>query len=168
MKHELYLTSMQCMCEVRPPKSSDYDKMADLAGQLGYECTGADVRERIDGMRNPNEYAVYVAELPGGQIAGWIGVYKFRAVELDSFAEINGLVVDEQIRSRGIGKALLRMAEQWARSHGCTAISVGSNITRERAHRFYICNGYEHTKTQKSFHKRLSMDAAVPGPRAES
>jgi GNAT superfamily N-acetyltransferase len=153
MKHELYLTAMHCVCEVRPPKSSDYDKIADLAGQLGYECTGADVRVRIDGMRNPNEYAVYVAELPGGQIAGWIAVYTFRAVALDSFAEISGLVVDQQIRSRGIGRALLAIAEQWARSRGCSTISVRSNVTRERAHQFYTRNGYEHIKTRKLFEK---------------
>jgi GNAT superfamily N-acetyltransferase len=65
------------------------------------------------------------------------------------------LIVDQQIRSRGIGKALLHTAEQWARSHGCNDISVRSNVTRDRAHRFYTRNGYEHTKTQKSFHKRL-------------
>jgi hypothetical protein len=37
MKHELSLASMQCVCEIRAPKSSDYAKMADLAGQLGYD-----------------------------------------------------------------------------------------------------------------------------------
>jgi GNAT superfamily N-acetyltransferase len=146
---------MQCTCDVRPPTPSDYDKMADLAGQLGYECTGAQVRARIDGMRDLNEYAVYVTELAGGQIAGWIAVYTFRAVALDSFAEISGLVVDQQIRSRGIGRALLAIAEQWARSRGCSTISVRSNVTRERAHQFYTRNGYEHIKTQKLFEKHF-------------
>jgi hypothetical protein len=90
---QLNPASVQCTCVVRPPKPGDFDKMADLAGQLGYECTGADVRARLDGMWDPNQCAVYVAELPGGQIAGWIGVYMFRAVELDSSVEISGLVL---------------------------------------------------------------------------
>ncbi|HLZ52173.1 MAG TPA: GNAT family N-acetyltransferase [Candidatus Acidoferrum sp.] len=155
MNQELHVASMQCMCEVRPPKPSDYEKMADLAGQLGYERTGAQVQARIDGMRDLNEYAVYVAELPGGQIAGWFGVYTFRAVALDRFAETSGLVVDQQIRSRGIGKALLAIAEQWARTRACPTISVRSNVTRDRAHWFYPRNGYEHIKTQKLFQKQL-------------
>jgi len=129
--------------------------MADLAGQLGYECASTEIRNRMNQMGDPNQYAVYVAELPGGQIAGWIGVYMFRAVELDGFAEISGLVVDQQIRSRGIGKALLDVAEQWARSHGCNSVSVHSNVSREHAHCFYMRNGYEHIKTQKSFCKSL-------------
>jgi GNAT superfamily N-acetyltransferase len=145
----------QFVCTVRPPEPGDYDKMADLAGQLGYECTGKEVRARLDEMQDTNQYAVYVAVLPGGRIAGWIGVYLFRTVELDSSAEISGLVVDQQVRSRGIGKVLLDAAEEWARSHGCSAISVRANVMRDRAHRFYGNNGYEHIKTQKSFRKSL-------------
>jgi GNAT superfamily N-acetyltransferase len=147
--------SMQLTCSVRAPLPRDYDKMADLAAQLGYECTSTDIRNRMDQMCDPHQYAVYVAELPGDRIAGWIGVYIFRAIELNSFAEISGLVVDQHIRSRGIGKALLDVAEQWARRRGCSTISVHSNVTRERAHRFYTRNGYQHTKTQKLFHKNL-------------
>jgi GNAT superfamily N-acetyltransferase len=106
-------------------------------------------------MGDGSQYAVFVAELPGGQIIGWIGAYLFRSVETASYAEINGLVVEQAIRSRGIGELLLTAAEEWARSIGCDAISVRSNVERDRAHRFYTNNGYEHVKTQKEFHKSL-------------
>src|SRR5580658_1306439 len=127
MQQRSNLGSAQSLCEVRPPEPGDYDRMADLAGQLGYPCTGEQVRARLDAMANSNEYAVYVAELSGRKIAGWIGVYLFRAVELDRCAEISGLIVDQEIRSAGIGRALLDAGEEWARSLGCHAISVHSN-----------------------------------------
>ncbi len=155
MKLESNLASMRLACAVREPQLGDHERLADLAGQLGYPCTGIEVRNRLDGMQDPKQYATYVAELPAGQIAGWIGVYIFRSVALDSFAEISGLVVDQQIRSRGIGKALLDAAEQWARRQGCISIWVRSNVTRELAHRFYTHNGYDHVKTQKSLRKSL-------------
>lgn len=142
-------------CKVRPPGPPDYDRMAELAVQLGYQSTGKEIRARLGEMQDSNQYVVYIAELPGGQIAGWIGIYVFRAVELDKCAEISGFVVDEQIRSRGIGKLLLAAAEEWARNHGCEAISVKSNVTRNRAHGFYEKNGYVWAKTQASFHKNL-------------
>jgi len=37
---------------------------------------------------------------------------------------------------------LLDAAEKWARGVGCDAISVRSNVKRERAHQFYRDNGY--------------------------
>jgi GNAT superfamily N-acetyltransferase len=106
-------------------------------------------------MKDPNQYGVFVAALPEGDVVGWVGVYILRAVELDAFAEISGLVVNEALRSRGIGKALLHAAEDWARRAGRTAISVKSNIIRDRAHRFYVSNGYELVKTQQIFRRTL-------------
>lgn len=140
-------------CVVRPPEPSDFERMAELAGQLGYPSTAHQVRQRLETMRDPNQYAAYVAVLPDGQIAGWIGIYVFRGVEVEPFVEISGLVVDERVRSRGIGKALLEAAEGWARAHGFDGLAVRSNVTRERAHAFYKRNGFEPGKTQASLVK---------------
>jgi GNAT superfamily N-acetyltransferase len=140
---------------VRMARLDDCEAMADLAAQLGYSCTREEVRLRLEEMQNPNAYAVFIAENFGAEIAGWIGAYLFRSVETESCVEISGLVVDEKMRSRGIGKILLQAAEQWARSLGCNTISVHSNIRRTRAHWFYVKNGYHHVKVQKELHKLL-------------
>lgn len=153
MTRETYV--VQTGCSVRLARPCDCNAMADLARQLGYDCTGEEVRERLRQMQDSSQYAVYVAELRGGQIAGWIGAYLFRSIETSSCAEINGLVVDQNVRSRGIGRRLLNTAEEWARQIGCATVSVRSNIKRDRAHRFYETNGYEHVKTQKEFRKSL-------------
>ncbi|HVA62610.1 MAG TPA: GNAT family N-acetyltransferase [Terriglobales bacterium] len=143
-------------CAIRPPRPTDLDRMAALAGQLGYPSTAEQVRARLEHMQDPGGYAVFVAELPGGPLAGWIGVYMFRTVETDSHAEISGLVVDEALRSRGVGKLLLDAAEAWARSRGCGTMTVRSNVIRDRAHAFYERYGYLCTKTQKTFRKRIA------------
>ncbi len=66
---------------------------------------------------------------------------------------MNGLVVDEAVRSQGCGWLLLDAGEKWARKKGCKGVSVRSNVIRERAHEFYLRHGYEHYKTQKAFRK---------------
>jgi GNAT superfamily N-acetyltransferase len=143
-------------CVVRGAQGEDCNRMADLAVQLGYECTGQEVQRRLREMQDSRHYAVYVADLSGCNVVGWIAAYVFRAVELETCAEISGLIVDETLRSSGIGKILLDATEKWARYVGCTAISVHSNVTRDRAHRFYANNGFELLKTQRMFHKPLS------------
>ena len=154
MKQEIELVSTQS-AHVRVAQPHDSDRIADLAGQLGYPSTGEEVRKRLSQMQDANQYAVFVVENPTGQIAGWIGVRVFRNVEISNCAEITGLVVDQEGRSRGVGRRLLDAAEEWARSIGCTAISVRSNVTRDRAHQFYAANAYEHVKTQKELRKKL-------------
>lgn len=152
---EKFTPSWTEVCAVRLSCPSDYGRIAELAGQLGYESSEQETRLRLGEMQDSRQYGVYIAELPGGRVAGWIGVYVFRAVEMDKFAEISGLVVDQQVRSRGIGKLLLEAAEEWAHVQGCKAISVRSNVTRDRAHSFYKQHGYARTKTQETLHKTL-------------
>jgi len=153
MTADLNLGTTPSIRAVRTPRPCDYERMADLTRQLGYQCRVEEIRQRLSHMQDPNQYGVFVAELNSGQVAGWIGAFVFRAVELDSCAEVSGLVVDENARCRGIGKVLLGSAEKWAQNIGCRAISVNCNIVRERAHGFYTANGYELIKTQRVFRK---------------
>jgi GNAT superfamily N-acetyltransferase len=76
-------------------------------------------------------------------------------LESDLRAEVNGLIVAEGQRSSGAGAKLLVAAEEWARKRGCQGVNVRSNVIRERAHKFYERQGYEHYKTQKAFRKTL-------------
>ena len=149
---------------IRAPEPRDYPRMAELAGQLGYKSEAEEVARRIAAMRDSADHAVFVAQTADGEIAGWIGVFVFRCVEANARAEISGLVVDEKVRSMGIGRQLLERAEEWSRARGCATIGLRSNVIRERAHNFYERLGYEHVKTQKSFRKRLT-DAPC-GPHA--
>jgi GNAT superfamily N-acetyltransferase len=137
---------------IRHAKPGDAKRIAELAGQLGYPATAAQMRNRLRGIKPASEHAVYVAELDG-KVVGWLHVSKQPLLEVELRAEVNGLVVDAQVRSRGTGARLLAEAERWARRVGCKGMSVRSNVIRERAHKFYIQNGYEHFKTQKSFRK---------------
>jgi GNAT superfamily N-acetyltransferase len=141
--------------EIRRARPDDYPRMAELAGQLGYPSSADDIARRLAGLNATGEHVVFVAQAADGTIAGWIGAFVYRCVEADARVEISGLVVDERFRSQAVGKFLLERAEAWAREQGCTAASLRSNVIRERAHAFYERQGYEHTKTQKSFRKKL-------------
>ena len=70
-------------------------------------------------------------------------------------AIIHGLVVDETLRSGGIGNELVDAAEAWARSTGATTIIVRSRVARQRAHRFYERIGYVEVKVSHTFSKPL-------------
>ena len=140
---------------IRRAKNSDAPRIAVLAGELGYPATAAEMRERLRGIGPASQHAVLVAETAEDGVIGWLHVSREPLLEVEIRAEVNGLVVAEGQRSAGAGARLLAAAEEWARKHGCKGMSVRSNVIRERAHKFYERNGYEHYKTQKSFRKPL-------------
>src|ERR1700678_3618903 len=121
---------------IRAPREKDHARLADLAGQLSYPSTAQEISHRLAAMANSNEHAAFVAEMPDGEIAGFI--------------------VDERFRSQAVGKHLLAHAEQWVRDRGCDVVGLRSNVIRDRAHAFYRREGYQHTKTQKTFRKNLT------------
>jgi GNAT superfamily N-acetyltransferase len=141
--------------KIRRAKNADAPRLAELAGQLGYPATPVQLRERLRKIRPVSQHAVFVADSAEDGVIGWLHVSRQPLLEVEMRAEVNGLVVAEGQRSLGAGARLLAAAEEWAREHGCKGMSVRSNVIRERAHKFYERNGYEHYKTQKSFRKPL-------------
>lgn len=140
---------------VRRVRATDAERIAELSGQLGYPTSPKQMKARLGDVLKDKEAACFVANLPEGGLVGWIHVSTTPLLEVERRAEVNGLVVEESARSHGAGALLLAAAEKWARGKRCKSMSVRSNVLRERAHGFYLRNGYDHYKTQKAFRKGL-------------
>jgi GNAT superfamily N-acetyltransferase len=141
---------------VRIAALGDEPRIAALAAQLGYPSGAQQVLSRLKRIQSDPTHRVYVADLPETGVAGWIHFFLYKVVESDLRLEIAALVVDETCRVRGVGKALMARAEEWAREHGCQAVSLRSNVVRQEAHEFYQGLGYTILKTQHAFRKILS------------
>jgi GNAT superfamily N-acetyltransferase len=146
---------------IHPASLADAQRLAELANQLSYSSTPEQVAIRLRALRQAPEQAIFVAADAHGLALGFVHVQVRHAVEHDSRAEVISLVVDEQIRSRGVGRLLMEAAEAWARTQGMTTIVLRSNVMREQAHRFYERLGYHHTKSQKFFVKDFPPETGI-------
>jgi GNAT superfamily N-acetyltransferase len=140
---------------IRVATLADAPLLARLSGQLGYPSSPEEVSARIRPILSDPEHVVLVAQQGSGEISGWADVFVMRTIGADPRAEVAGLVVDASCRSQGIGAMLMARTEEWAGQQGCAAVTLRSNVIRERAHRFYERLGYQLIKTQKSFRKIL-------------
>jgi len=142
--------------EMTPP---DAQEVALLSGELGYPVPLDVMRQRLEYLMGQPDHAIFVASYLDG-VKGWISVAITHHLCVESRAEITALVVSPELRSRGIGRLLVLRAEQWAASRGLKEMLVRSRLGREDAHRFYLRDGYERTKTSAVFTKHLA-----PAPR---
>lgn len=140
---------------IRPMKVEDAPAVALLATQLGYPSTAEQIRARFLGLDGFPDARVLIAEGSDGTAVGWLHVFGRRLLESDPDAEVGGLIVEEQARGRGIGKALMASAESWARERGYKIVSIRSNVIRAETHEFYKGLGYAVTKSQYKFRKQL-------------
>jgi GNAT superfamily N-acetyltransferase len=67
-------------------------------------------------------------------------------------AQIEGVRVSEQIRSRGVGQALLESAIRRAKSRGCHMVQLTTDRQREGALEFYLKLGFEATHQGLKLH----------------
>jgi GNAT superfamily N-acetyltransferase len=139
---------------IREINGADAAAVAALSGELGYPVSTDGMRRRIESLTGRADHAVYVACI-AGEVVGWIDVGAIHHLQSEPRAEIGGLVVAHKTRGGGIGRRLVARAEQWAIERGFTSIVVRSQIAREGAHRFYLREGYERTKTSAVFMKKL-------------
>lgn len=141
---------------VRVASESDAEAIASLSAQLGYPTSVDEMRERYLRIRAERNSEVFVAErAEDSRVVGWTHVVPRLQLEDAPHAELAGLVVDESVRSTGVGAALLAAAEDWARAQGFSTMRLRSNVIRERAHRFYEREGYRRIKSQAVFRKPL-------------
>jgi GNAT superfamily N-acetyltransferase len=149
------LDAMNKPTRIRPAEARDVIVLTRLAGELGYPSSEAQMAVRLERVLKDSDHAVFVAENESGSVVGWVHIFTNKLLESDARAEIGGLISDPNARRQGIGRALMRGAEEWARERGLPLISLRSNIKRTDAHRFYEGLGYAAAKTQFNFRKQL-------------
>ncbi len=66
---------------------------------------------------------------------------------------VDDLNTDENVRSKGYGKALLDWLKAEAREHGCGQLHLDSGVQREPTHRFY----FRERLTINAYHFRVLL-----------
>lgn len=166
--------------KIRHAAACDIPAMNELFQKdLGYaECTLEIVEKQFAGLDNSRE-AVFIAEAESTdasgeshdgshdgspdvtsdarlfRIAGVIHVEKYNVLYFPTMANILGIAVAADFRRQGIGSALLKRAEKWARENGAGSMRLNSGESRKKAHEFYRALGYIDDKKQLRFIKEL-------------
>ena len=118
------------------------------------------VDPRIGRDRFEKLYKLWVANSTRGNAASAVMVFReagrIRGMitlgEKDGRGSIGLMAVDEGVRRRGIGTALLQAANGWFRAHGCTEAEVVTQGENRAACRFYEKCGYLVEKVSNFYH----------------
>jgi len=144
------LASMLSNIEVRDMLPDDLPAVCDLNLQLGYSGTEEQIRGRFQGIRQHAGERLFAALL-GQRVVGWLHVQSHHSLDSEPYAEIRGLVVNRKDRRRGVGRALVGRAHEWAKECRHQTLLARSNVQREEAHPFYSTLGFQVTKTQHTY-----------------
>ena len=111
-------------------------------------------REDLDLLVTSEASTLLVAREPdeNSPIAGILCLSIYR-VPTGIRSIIEDVIVDQSMRRRGIGEALVERAIELAREAGADGVSLTSNPKREAANQLYQAMGFELRKTNPYFYK---------------
>ena len=135
--------------EVRAATHDDVEQVLPLYEWLfappGTRPDSWDERRAAVALRaavDSHDAVVLIAEVDDGSLIGFCTAYQdLHSVRFGYRAWVEDLAVDPERRSRGVGKALLDAAKDWARERGATHLELDSAEVRSDAHRFYEREG---------------------------
>ena len=151
---------------IRPAEPGDAPALVALGRTVGSEpgrwlITASDWRsvgeERryLKAVRRFPHAAVFVAESDAGEIVARLSLSRDQHPSSAHVADL-GLMVAAGWRRRGIGRALLATAVEWARSAGVRKIELHVFPHNEAAIRLYEEFGYEREGYRKEHYRRSS------------
>jgi aminoglycoside 6'-N-acetyltransferase I len=76
--------------------------------------------------------------------------------ETDRVAFVEGWYVDPELRGTGVGAALIRAAEEWARSKRCTELASDTEVDNASSAAAHRALGFIETAVVRCFRKSLS------------
>ena len=143
---------------LRCARLKDATEIARLVTELGYPVEAGAILPRLQALLVHPDHLVTVAAAPNDRLSGVI-MAEHRALLLyGPQVEIMGLSVGADARRMGVGRALVKAVEAWARQFGDSQIVVRSNVVRPESHPFYEKIGYERKKTQHVYARSLGKN----------
>ncbi len=95
-----------------------------------------------------------VVAVQDGRVVGCMQLTRIRYLTFrgGTRLQVEGVRVDRELRSRGIGEAMMRHAIERARESGCHLVQLTTNAQRTDAQRFYRRLGFEPTHVGFKLH----------------
>lgn len=102
--------------------------------------------------------AVFVAQRDGSGLCGLVETSirpRAEGCTTENVGHLEGWYVDPDMRRLGVGKALVREAERWARSQGCVEMASDTTQQYPESPMAHEALGYEEVKHSVHFRKSL-------------
>lgn len=153
--------NMTASIEIRAVRPEDSDAWVRMRRELWPSEPDDHEQEarRFFSDRRTNPLEVLLAFYPSGKAIGFLELSIRSYAEgctTDRVAYIEGWFVDGRARRTGAGAALVKAAEAWARTMGCTEIASDAEIANETSIRAHTALGFAETGRMVCFRKALT------------
>jgi GNAT superfamily N-acetyltransferase len=129
---------------IRKFQWDDLERITALIRELNYPTTLSVMKERMERMESSPLYCTLVAEMDN-KVVGELSLHHVvNYSNAEPTTQITSIVVDKDYQGQGIGKRLIRSAEEWSKGQGSKLLFLksGNRVERAPARAFYKHIGF--------------------------
>lgn len=134
---------------IRDFEIGDLDELFRLRKSLWDGVTADEHQNEIlDILAKPETQQIFVVDRGNGGLAGFLEASIRPMVEdceSENVGYLEGWYVDEEVRRRGLGRQLVRKAEEWARRMGCVEMASDVELGNDTSLLAHKSLGYDET-----------------------
>jgi hypothetical protein len=127
--------------EFRELTARDSDAIVPLANKLHPAVAPEQIHSYLTAMFDLPTYHCFGLWQNGKLVAmsnGWITVRFYSGKQL----EVDNVIVDPDLRSKGVGKHFFTHIQDWAVRNSCNTIELNTFVQNSKSHKFYYNEGY--------------------------
>lgn len=138
---------------IRAAAIKDSPVLVPLLSELGFTGNTETVASRLQFLLNDPSRLNAVAVGDNMTVVGFLSAESRFFIQSGPFCELIALVIAPNARRKGIARALVEHAEQWAADRDLPALRVRSSVARPEPHPFYNALDFSLLKTQHCYVK---------------
>jgi len=150
------LPKIEPIC-IRQLRASDIQSAKTLLTQLGYDIDYGELSRRLRAVSCAHDHEMLIAEIEEN-VVGLMHIFVRPALEKPVEAIVQALVVDENFRGKGVGRALMSEAESWATRRELRSVALYAGSHREAAYDFYESIGFDNVGSAELMRRMVGND----------
>jgi ribosomal-protein-alanine N-acetyltransferase len=149
---------------IRPAKETDLPGVVALERSVAEaphwpEKEYSAMIDQGQGTGNLIKRCLLIAEAEGPLLG--FGVGKMIGIAYERIAELESIVVEKDVRRRGVGKALCAAVAAWSRQQSAPGLELEVRMGNEAAIALYTSLGFEVTGRRRAYYQQPTEDALL-------
>ncbi|PKV51407.1 RimJ/RimL family protein N-acetyltransferase [Aquimarina sp. MAR_2010_214] len=133
--------NIKTQIEFRKLDKNYFSEMMVLIKQLNPNRESKVLEQRLKHMFESDAYHCF-GLFKKGVLIGLIGCWKSIRLYSGRQLELDNVIIDTKMQSKGYGKLFFNFIEDWALKNGYQAIGLNTYVENSRSHKFYFNEGF--------------------------
>ncbi|WP_207763787.1 GNAT family N-acetyltransferase [Flagellimonas pacifica] len=110
--------------------------------QLNPDIENEVLKQRLEQMWESDAYQCF-GLLKKDTLIGLIGCWTFTKLHSGKQLELDNVIIDERIQSKGYGKLFFNFIADWALKNGYESLGLNTYVDNDKSHKFYFNQGFK-------------------------